>query len=102
MAGEVREMSVQDQLQVPPEVHRDPKSFELLRVWIAHKDQHVSLRTAAWEDPAAYGIMLCDLMKHIANAYSQNEGWKWQDAFNRIRAGLNAELDSPTDTPTGG
>lgn len=90
-----------DQLDIPEIALQDPTSFEVLRVWIANNGQHVNLRTAVWEDPFAYGVMLCDLMKHIANAYHQNEGRDWQETLQRIRAGLDAELASPTDRPTG-
>lgn len=94
-------MAEGDQLDIPDAAIQDPESFEVLRVWIANKGQHVSLRTAVWEDPFAYGIMLCDLMKHIANAFHQNEGRDWHEAFQRIKEGLDAELMSPTDHPTG-
>lgn len=89
-------MAHTDQLPIPPEAKRDPHSFEIVRIWVANRAQHLSLRTGVWQDPAAYGIMLCDLMKHIANSL-QNEGWQQQQAFDRIKAGLFAELDSPTD-----
>jgi hypothetical protein len=49
-------MADSDQLLVPEAAKQDPKSFELLRVWVANKAQHVSLRTAVWKDPAAWGI----------------------------------------------
>ncbi len=94
-------MAEGDQLIIPDAAKQDMKSFELIRVWMANKGLHVSLRTAVWEDPFAYGIMLCDLMKHITNAYYQNEGRDWQETFERIKAGLDAELASPTDQPIG-
>jgi hypothetical protein len=94
-------MAEGDQLDIPDIALQDPSSFELLRVWIANKGQHVSLRTAVWNDPFAYGIMLCDLMKHIANAYHQNEGRDRLETFQRIKAGMDAELASPTDRPIG-
>lgn len=94
-------MAEDSQLDIPATARQDPASFELLRVWIANKGQHVSLRTSVWSDPFAYGIMLCDLMKHIANAYHQNEGRDWHETFQRIKAGLDSELASPTDVPTG-
>lgn len=94
-------MSKSDELEIPSSAIQDSESFELLRIWIANKEQHVSMRTAVWEDPANYGIMLCDLMKHIAHAYHQNEGRDWSDTFQRIQSGLEAELKSATDRPTG-
>ncbi len=84
-------MAESDQLVIPNEATRDSKSFEVLRVWIANKGQHVSLRTGVWQDPAAWGIMLSDLMRHIANAYHENEGLDITKTLERIRAGFDAE-----------
>ncbi|MGO8689705.1 MAG: DUF5076 domain-containing protein [Thermoguttaceae bacterium] len=91
-----------DQLQIPDAAKDDPKSFELLRVWVANNGQHVALRTAVWTDPAAWGLMLSDLMHHIAISYHQDEGLDRIATLRRIKAGLDAELASPTDHPTGG
>ena len=44
------------ELSVPPAID-DPKAFELIRIWIANKGQHVSLATQVWDDAAAWGIM---------------------------------------------
>jgi hypothetical protein len=70
-------MAESDQLIIPDAAKGDQKSFEVIRVWLANNGLHVSLRTAVWEDPFAYGVMLSDLMHHIANAYHQNEGGDW-------------------------
>jgi hypothetical protein len=95
-------MAVTDQLAIPEAAKRDPKSFELLRVWVANKDQHVSLRVGVWKDPAAWGIMLADLIRHIVNAYEQDTRMDRLQSFERIKAGLFAELGSPTDEASGG
>ena len=44
-------------LDIPPAAARDRASFEVLRVWIAEQGQHVSIRSGAWEDPFAWGIV---------------------------------------------
>ncbi len=62
-------MSENDQLLIPSTAETDPDSFEVLRVWVANKAQHVSLRVGIWDDPMAWGIMLADLAGHIANSY---------------------------------
>jgi len=90
-----------DQLLIPDAAKTDPKSFELLRVWVANKGQHVSLRAGVWNDPAAWGIMLADLAKHIANSYQQDERLNRLDALHRIKAAFDAEWASPTDEPSG-
>ena len=89
-------------LDPPPAAQRDKAAFEVLRVWIAEQGQHVSLRSGAWEDPFAWGIVLADLARHIANAHHmQNESID-KDAFlDRLLEGFEAEIDNPTDEPEG-
>jgi hypothetical protein len=59
------------ELVVPPGVKTDPKALELLRIWAAHGQQHVSISAEAWEDPGSWGIMLVDLARHVASYYSE-------------------------------
>ena len=94
-------MAKYDQLQIPDAASKDPKSFELLRLWVANKDQHVSLRTGVWDDPAAWGMMLADMARHIANSYQQDKGLDRSQTLKRIKAALDVELASPTDEPSG-
>jgi len=90
-----------DELDTPGDAADDPRAFEIIRVWIVNDGLHVSLRSSVWKDPFAYGIMLCDLMQHIANAYEQNEGFDRAKTLQRIKEGFVAEAISPTDRPTG-
>jgi hypothetical protein len=94
-------MAENDQLLIPNAAKADLKSFEILRVWVANKGQHISLRVGVWNDPAAWGIMLADLAKHIANAYNQDAALDRQKTLRRIEAAFNAEMVEPTDDPTG-
>ena len=87
-------------LTVPAGVSSDPEAFEIARVWVAHRAQHVSLKHDVWPDPAAWGILLADLARHVATAYAQ-AGRDLHEACLRIREGFEAEMDSPTDTPKG-
>ena len=70
-------------------------------MWIADRDQHISLRTGIWDDPAAWGIMLADLAKHVADAYQQEKGFDRCRSLRRIKAALDAEWVTPTDEPSG-
>src|ERR1700712_2785070 len=89
-------------LAIPPAAQRDRASFEVLRVWIAEKSQHVSIRSGAWEDPFAWGIVLADLARHIALAHELQEHATDKDAFlDRLLEGFRAEIDNPTDEPEG-
>jgi hypothetical protein len=85
-------MSDQNRLEIPQAVAVDPEAFELLRVWVANKQQQVSLRTGVWEDPAAWGIMLADLARHVAESYRQEEGRDVAATLARIKAGIDVEL----------
>jgi hypothetical protein len=89
-------------LSIPPVAQRDKASFEVLRVWIAEQGQHVSIRSGAWEDPFAWGIVLADLARHIALAHEMQDPKINKEAFlERLLEGFSAEIDSPTDEPEG-
>ncbi len=94
-------MAQSDQLRVPDPARTDAKSFELLRVWIAHQDQHISMRVGVWEEPEAWGMMLADLARHIAAAFEQSERRDPMEMLGRIKAGFDAEMDNPTDEVRG-
>jgi len=89
------------ELPKPPSVVDDEKARELVRVWAAHGRQHVTIATGLWDDPAAWGMMLVDLAKHVADAYEQQSQRNYQDSLRRIKAGFDAEWSHATDTPTG-
>ncbi|HMH14868.1 MAG TPA: DUF5076 domain-containing protein [Edaphobacter sp.] len=89
-------------LSIPPVAQRDKASFEVLRVWIAEQGQHVSIRSGAWDDPFAWGIVLADLARHIALAHEMQDEKIGKEAFlERLLEGFTAEIDSPTDEPEG-
>jgi hypothetical protein len=89
-------------LDIPPAASRDQASFEVLRVWIAEHGQHVSLRSDAWEDPFAWGIVLADLARHVALAHQMQHPEDDSDAFaERLLEGFHAEIENPTDEPEG-
>ena len=89
------------QLPIPDVATQDLRARELARVWAAGGQQHVSLATDLWSDPASWGIMLVDLARHAANAYVQSGGAKRADILSRIKEGFDAEWDNQTDEPTG-
>ena len=89
-------------LDIPPAASRDKASFEVLRVWIAEQGQHVSIRSGAWEDPFAWGIVLADLARHIALAHQMQGSKVDPEAFlARLLEGFEAEIEDPTDEPEG-
>jgi hypothetical protein len=91
---------MKNELPIPPAVINSAQSMEMARVWIADGKQHVSLSGNLWSDPAAWGLLLVDLAKHVAAAY-ELQGRDYNDVLRRVRAGLDAEWSHPTDQPTG-
>src|SRR5260370_38096135 len=95
-------MAADKSLSVPPVAQRDKASFEVLRVWIAEKGQHVSIRSGAWEDPFAWGIVLADLARHIALAHElqhPNEDTDLDAFVARLLEGFHAGIENPPNDP---
>jgi len=90
------------ELSVPPAARADSAARELARVWAAGGEQHVSLEIGLWPDPGAWGLLLVDLARHVANAYEQTQGHDASDVLARIREAFDAEWQTPTDSPSGG
>ena len=90
------------ELPIPVAAMSDASARELARIWAAGGRQHVSMDVGAWDDPAAWGIFLADLARHVANAYQQTEGRDPNQVLARIRDGFDAEWDQPTEAPSGG
>ena len=89
------------ELAVPPIAAADPRARELVRVWAAEGSQHVSIAADTWENPAAWGIMLVDLARHVSRAYEQMGKGHAGAVLDRIREGFDAEWSQATDLPKG-
>ena len=90
------------ELLIPQTAEADPNAFEVARLWIANQGQHVSLRVGVWSDPAAWGVLLADLARHVANAYAQESSLDANETLQRIKAGFDVEMTHATDNPSGG
>lgn len=91
-----------NELEIPEKARRDKGSIELLRVWVTSDGaEHVTIKTGVWPDPAAYGIVLADLVRHIANGFHQTQAMETDAAVKRVIEGFSAEIGYPTDVPTG-
>ena len=89
------------ELSPPPETLTDENAVEILRAFAARKKLHCSIRADAWEEVGWWGILLADVTRHVANALAEERGLDQHDSIKRIRELFDAELDNPTDTPTG-
>ncbi|HKW18901.1 MAG TPA: DUF5076 domain-containing protein [Terriglobales bacterium] len=89
------------QLSIPEAAEKDSQAIEILRVWRTREQQYVSLRAGVWDDPAAWGILLVDIARHVTNSYEQTKGLDPIETLERIKTVWGAEMESPTDTPSG-
>jgi hypothetical protein len=83
------------ELPLPPTVVQAEKAMEVARIWIVDGDQHVVISPNLWKDPAAWGLMLVDLARHVAAAYKA-QGNDPQVVLQRIRDAFDAEWGTPT------
>ncbi len=81
-------------LPVPESAQVDSNAIELVRIWAASGQQHISIATDVWDNPAAWGIMLVDLAKHIAKSY---DGADYEQVLKMIKNGFDVEWNSPTE-----
>jgi len=83
----------------PPPIAGTEGAREILRVWGGSGlPQQVSLNIT-WKDPAAWGILLVDIARHVSKSYAGQGEFSEEQALSRIHAGLKAELAVPTDEP---
>jgi hypothetical protein len=91
---------VANELPIPPEAlsHR---SVELIRVWLANQQQHIVLNIGFWEERgiderSAWGIVIADMIHHIANAHHEEYGHARDETITLIRRSFEAEMNEAT------
>jgi hypothetical protein len=94
------------ELPLPPAAVADPRSLEMIRVWLAQGKQHCVLNVGFWEargldELAAWGVLLADLLHHLANAHEAEYGRDPEESLRVIRKALVVELDHPTSSRLG-
>ncbi|WP_445229135.1 DUF5076 domain-containing protein [Duganella rhizosphaerae] len=93
---------------IPAAAQRDAASVEMLRVWVAEKQLHCSLKIGMYRDgmgvdeELAWGTILADAARHIARALHPENADEEQVALQKILRGLNEELAATTSDLKGG
>ena len=82
-------------------VESDSKAREVLRASAANGGLVCSLRPETWADAAAWGLVLTDFARHVANAVNELNGDDPATTAAKIQAVFNAELGDPTARPSG-
>jgi hypothetical protein len=92
------------ELQIPPHVVSDKKACELIRAWAAHGGLVCSLNIGTWpqdQAPVAWGILLSDIARHVADAPHQTQGLEKATVLATMRGVFDSELDGSTAPTTG-
>ncbi len=85
-------------LSVPPDA-LEKGGYEVLRACIVEGGVSVALRRS-FDEPFTWGVLLVDLARHAARIYALETSITEDEALDAIRAGMDAELDRPTDLGT--
>ena len=93
------------ELPIPTEAlaHR---SVEMIRVWLANDKQHVVLNIGFWEsrgldERSAWGLLIADMIHHIANAHKSEYGRDPAETVEIIRRAFEAEMGNATSQRLG-
>ncbi len=94
------------ELEIPPAALDDPKAREMLRLWAAKGKQHVTVRLGCYHDQgrdecAAWGIVVADFIKHVANGMSQTYDLDYDKSIVDIMNMALTELKWPTSDVQG-
>ena len=90
-----------NELGAPQGAIQDSSAREFLRAWVVNGGLQVSLLPQAWPQPAFWGIVFADFLRHVAAAYERAEGRNVEQTISEIVALFLGEMESPTDEPKG-
>jgi hypothetical protein len=96
-----------NQRPIPEAALRDKDAVEMLRVWIAEKKLHCSMKVGMYRETMnvpeekAWGTILADVARHVANALESSYSTSAAESLDKIRETFFKELDSPTSITKG-
>ena len=97
-----------NQRPIPEAALRDEKAVEMLRVWIAERGLHCSMKIGMYletmnvPEEKAWGTILADVARHVANALQSGYSIDPAESLQNIRDTFIKELESPTSSAKGG
>jgi hypothetical protein len=80
---------------IPPDA-LEKGGVEIMRASVVDGDVNIAMRRA-FDDPFTWGVLLVDLARHAARVYAKETEFSEEDAMAQIAAGIQAELDDPSD-----
>jgi hypothetical protein len=89
------------ELIIPPAAQKDPDAFEILRVWAAKGEQHITIHSELQGKAYDFGYMLADLAFHGANLYAERFNISLKECLKEIIKGFNDEVDDQESEVSG-
>lgn len=92
---------------IPPAATRDANAVEMLRVWVAERGLHCSMKVGMYEENGphpedrAWGIILADAAKHLADALASLGIRDRETALQEIARSFASEVQNPTSESEG-
>ena len=92
---------------IPVAALRDKSSVEMLRVWIAERKLHCSIKVGMYRETSdvdeerAWGVILADVTRHVAMALELEYSIDRIECVRKIRQSYLKELDAPTSDAQG-
>lgn len=93
---------------IPEAALRDRDAVEMLRVWIAEKKLHCSMKIGMYKETMniaeekAWGVILADIARHVSNALESGYGGSAAESLEKIQESFIKELTNPTSKASGG
>ncbi|WP_084217332.1 DUF5076 domain-containing protein [Xenophilus azovorans] len=97
-----------NQRPIPEAALRDKDAVEMLRVWIAERGLHCSIKVGMYRETTrvpeevAWGKILADVAKHVANALETGYSTRADESLKKIQANFIKELEASTSLAKGG
>src|ERR1700744_4672178 len=84
---------------LPPDVIGREDATEVLRAFVIDGGLSIAFMRA-FEEPEMWGLLLVDIARHAARAYSRESNYTEEQALEQIIDMFEAEIARPTDTGT--
>ncbi|MHA6884529.1 DUF5076 domain-containing protein [Ralstonia pseudosolanacearum] len=92
---------------IPAAALRDQDAVEMLRVWIAEQKLHCSMKVGMYletmdiPEEDAWGVILADVTRHLANAMRSGYSANRDVSIEKIKESYLKELANPTSDADG-
>jgi hypothetical protein len=97
-----------NQRPIPQAALEDENAVEMLRVWIAGRAIHCSMKIGMYQETTkipeerAWGTILADVARHVARALDTSYAKDVTTSLDKIRDVFLKEIGSPTSDAKGG